>query len=117
MKKILRSLIFSFSLFFLFPSVSFSATICNITGNSTGVPAFDQMLTRACDSLIGFSLAAFVIAVIVVGFMFIASRGDPAMFQKASKFLLYIIIGAVVIFATGALMNLVNYIVTGPSGP
>lgn len=69
---------------------------------------FDIILENICIIVKEFATVVLVIAFIIAGIMFVVSAGEPEKFKRAQRFLLYTLIGGVVIFAAGLLVDLAS---------
>ncbi|MGI9951322.1 hypothetical protein V3F56_03080 [Moorellaceae bacterium AZ2] len=75
-------------------------TMWGIEGNAEAGETIGRTIINFSDALIGFVAVAAVVAMIVGGFMFIASMGNERNIETAKKIMLYSIVGiAVALFA------------------
>lgn len=60
-----------------------------------------------------FGIIAFGVAILASGIAVLLSRGNPAAFLSAKKFLMYAIIGGLVIYGVYTIILTVSFFVTG----
>jgi len=99
----------------LFPSFVFSAQdppcpeaaegkLCNPI-NVDSLPAFVHKLLVG---IIKIGLPIIALALVYVGFLFVAARGNPEKLGKAKQALLYTIIGAAILLGSWAIAKLIS---------
>jgi hypothetical protein len=71
------------------------------------------VLDRITNYLFTIALIVGVIAITIVGYLFITSQGEPEKFATATKALLYILIGVIVVFCAKGFVILIRFVVTG----
>lgn len=89
--------------------------ICVI--HQEGVPStlteLIEKLTDLSGWMFAFGLIGGIIMIIVSGFSYVFSRGDPAQAGKALKILIYSIIGIAITMLAWAIINIVSNFLTG----
>jgi hypothetical protein len=108
-----KYLIGGISLAALFLTFSFSASQAaqiQIT-NPLQYDTFTDLLNAIIDLLWYFSLAVVPLIIIVAGYFFIASEGDPTKVSQAKKMILYALIGFVIISLAKGVIALLQEII------
>lgn len=96
----------------LVPNVSLALGKCAGTEFMVDGGDFDIVLTNICTALVDFAMVVLVVAFIIAGIMFVISAGEPEKFKRAQRFLLYVLIGGIVMFAAGLFVNLAARLVS-----
>lgn len=97
-------------IFLLMPTIA-SAVYCSTIGPSAA--KLCQLLVNIRNILwyIGWFLA--LIVIMIAGIMYMTAGGKQEQVDKAKKWLLYGIIGAAIILASGFILNIIKDLLTG----
>ena len=107
MKKlfIARLAVFSILAFLLFPVLAQALELINPIGSST----FEELIQKIVNFL-AFRLAPpiAVIMIIVAGYYFVTSMGEPTKIQTAKQIILWVCIGLLVLFCASGIIKLLK---------
>lgn len=105
-----RKIIFAILLFsFLIPSLAEAITIVNPLTAST----FEELIENLVDFIFWVAVAITPIMIIVAGFYFITSAGNPDKIKTAKKLILYTVIGFTIVLLAKGIISVVRQIVGG----
>jgi type IV secretory pathway VirB2 component (pilin) len=89
--------------------VIFSRTIATFVYNQVkNNPPLEGVLTTFINSLLGVTFSIAVLFLIVGGYQYITSTGNPEAIQKAKNTILYSIIGLIIILLSYAIVNFIK---------
>lgn len=97
-------------IFLLMPTVAFAAP-CGTTGPSAAKLCLLLINIRNILWYVGWFIA--LIVIMIAGIMYMTAGGKQEQVDKAKKWLLYGIIGAAIILASGFILNIIKDLLTG----
>ncbi len=113
MKKIILRLAVLSSVLVFLPSISYAVNVCSPTSTVSVEGQMGDILNRICINVFNLGLFAVIIGFIISGIFFVIAAGDPNRFKTATQFLIYTIIGGIVIFMGVIFLRFAQYMVTG----
>jgi len=106
-----KTIIISLILFSVSFAMSLYAQSDVITiGNPVGSDDLGALLNKIWTFIFYFAIGVVPIMAIVVGFMFMTSGGESTKLNKAKEFLLWLVIGVVVILLAGGIVGVIKKI-------
>ena len=111
----MKQIFLAATLFALFPILSFGEEF----PNPLKVGTFEDLLNIFIDFIFTIGITVAPIILIIAGFLYITSAGDPKRVDTAKKMILYAVIGLLVLLLARGLVEVLKSVlgVSAPSSP
>ena len=109
------------SFILVFPILFISFFVVNLAGAQTSCPSnavcienpikaktFEELINAIIDFLWMFGIAVVPMVIIIAGYFFVTSMGDPAKVTQAKKMVLYAMIGLLIIGMAKGIVTLIQ---------
>ena len=106
MNKAHRILIVSLAVFVFIPAIVGAVII----ENPLTYDSFGELLRAIVWFLMLLAIPITVIIIVVSGYYFVASKGDPEKFKIARRMVIYALIGLIIILSAWAMIGVIEYI-------
>lgn len=89
-------------------STQASSTTLKITNPLSGVDDITTLLAKILSAIVQIAIPFLVLAIMYVGFLFVAARGNPQKLAEARQALFYVLLGALIILGSETLSRVLS---------
>lgn len=85
-----------------------TGTVLQITNPLSGIDDVSTLLAAILSAIVQIAIPFLVLAMMYVGFLFVAARGNPQKLAEARQALFYVILGALIILGSETLSRVLS---------